>query len=219
MGWDEVAPSGRTAEVTRALQRAARDAYDDNVLRHSPLDLGDSPLMFGQAITTNARHLAADALEAIDGVEVLDAGRLWSVQLQADTEQVRVYLYKAPPAAASIRDLVLRSQTLRSGLLTAAPDQLRIPIDGEPDRVPRHVVVAMFGDAVNGLERLEAGEPMLSAGAAGGYRLDWVWHEVLQDDSYGGRVQQVAVTKPDHDDEERFDVTLRVVPDVAEGGR
>lgn len=203
-------------EVPRALEHATRAAFGDNVQRHSPDDLGDSPLMFGQAVTTNARHLAADAIDPLPGARVLEHGRLWTVELVQPDVPVQLYLYKAPPAAMSIEGLLLKSRTLRTTLLTANPNQLQIPLDGDPHPAPRHLIVAMFGDAIYGFDHLEVGEPVLEAlSTTGRHRLSWLWQERLVAGDYGGRVQRPVARKDDLDDD--LEVTLRVVPDVEVG--
>lgn len=214
MPWKDVAPDQLVAALPAALARAVRAAFADNTQRHSPEDLGDSPLMFGQAVTTNGRHLAADEVELIDDALVREEQRLWWVEFRSGDREYRVYLYKAPPGAESIEGLLLPSRRLRAALIQHRPGQMSLGFEGVLEAAPTtHLVVAMFGDSILGFERLEIGEPYLEKGR-GASAVGWVWHERYDDPDYREPAMRHPMSPTSDDDGLR--VRLRAVDDIEE---
>ena len=97
--WDKSIEGSRAAELRELLCKAAAVSHRANGARFEPEELGDDGLMYGLATTTNARHLAARAINAADleDVTVCERGKVWWLEVQR--EDGTAFHLLAPAAA------------------------------------------------------------------------------------------------------------------------
>lgn len=174
--WDEL--TGPIAQRLREiLHEAANVAHTENGLRFDPEELGDDALIYGLSTTKNARYLAAQGVDdaGLEDVHVCERGRIWWLEVQrGGRPAVRVYFYKAPPAARSLLDVRFDDAEIKKELGTSNGRQLelfnRSGEDGNAELL--NVVVVHFGDPVAGLEKLEVGAPFIFRD-----EVAWDWYE------------------------------------------
>lgn len=217
MSWQEVAPEGQADDLRRLLLGAFTRGWAANVERHQPAELGDTALNFGLNVTTNARYLAAEALRGLPGIEDRERGQLRWFEISHGDRNYRLYVYKAPPGAASVGDVSFSDSQIKTALATANAAQLALPLDGTRDPDVENVVIVMFGDAVVGFERAAVGAPYLHHAQAKGAKIHtevkWAWSEPFGEADYGGGMQPAPIKKtPPPDDD--LPVRLRAVADV-----
>lgn len=174
--WNELIADERATVLRNLLHDAAAFAHAENAARFDAEVLGDDALIYGLMATSTARYHASRLVEAaeIDGVAVCERGRIWWLEVQRDdAAALRIYFYKAPPGATSIRGLRFDAE-IKKELSSSNGRQMALFTSsggvGSADLL--NIVVVHFGDAVEALERLEVGAPYLV-----GTEVDWDWHE------------------------------------------
>lgn len=213
--WDESIAGSRGATLRELLCKAAAVSHRANGARFEPEQLGDDGLMYGLATTTNARHLAARAVEAadLDGVAVCERGKVWWLEIQRDDgTAVRVYFYKAPPGARIVHDLRLDDTEIKKELSTSNGQQIALfnRSGGEGNAELTNIVVVHYGDPIMGLEKLDVGTPYVN-----GEEIAWDWYERFDDDAESGDSTVPAAPSPLGDDGAGYN-GLRLVPKEAE---
>ncbi|MEV4419398.1 hypothetical protein AB0L40_05400 [Patulibacter sp. NPDC049589] len=223
MSWIEIAPDGQAEEMRRRLLWAFTDAWSANVERFRPEELGDTSMTFGLAVTINARHLAAVEVRAIAGVEDREHGNLRWLEVERDGVVHRVYVYKAPPAAASVEDVSFSDSKIKEQLTSANTVQMALGLDGSAGTITgaANIVIVMFGDSVTGFERAVVGAPYLHLErVAGGVRkhIKWSWSEPFGDADHGGRLPRTPTGPAPTTSDDDLPVRLRPVAPAEETG-
>lgn len=213
--WDESVGGSRASVLRELLCKAAAVSHRANGARFEPEELGDDGLMYGLATTTNARHLAARAVETADlnGVAVCERGKVWWVEVQRDdSTAVRVFFYKAPPAARTVHDLRLDDTEIKKELSTSNGQQIALfnRSGGEGNAELANIVVVHYGDPITGLEKLDVGAPYVNRD-----EIAWDWYERLDSDAESGD-GNLPLGPPQLGDDGAGYNGLRLVPREAE---
>jgi hypothetical protein len=177
MSWNSIAPGAGGHDLRLRVMRAIQDAYDENVRRFAPDDLGDNNITFGVSVSQNLRHLPEREVDGIEGVEVLRPRNSFVLRLH---DRFVVHFYKAPPGIFDVRALRFDESEMKIELAQVNADQLSFTFEGLAEApaaaaasLPTHVVVVHFGDPIGGLHRVEVGSPY--ANVMGG--CEWAWIE------------------------------------------
>lgn len=174
--WDDLIADERAAVLRSVMHEAAAFSHAENAARFDAEVLGDDPLIYGLMATNTARFRAGRLLEAapLAGVTVCERGRVWWLEIQrGDAPTLRVYFYKAPPGATSIRCLAFDAEIKKAFTSSNGRQMALFSEAANPAPVELlNVVVVHFGDAVGALERLEVGAPFLV-----GAEVEWDWCE------------------------------------------
>jgi hypothetical protein len=211
--WDDLIKTPRAAQLRQLLSRAARTAHVENGERFAPEDLGDDARIYGIATSNSARFLAGRAIEhaQLDGVVVHERGLVWWLEIgRSELAPIRVYFYKAPPAARSVWDLRLDDAEVKRNLSASNGRQLELFSrhggPGHPDLL--NLIVVHYGDPHAGPGQLQVGAPYVTDDD-----LAWDWHERFDlDDSD----EQTVPTQIVPDDRGGFDGLKLVEPVRAE---
>lgn len=199
--WSSMLPGGSGRELRRTILCAMREAYDENVRRYSPDDLGDNNVTFGVSVSHNLRHLVERDTSGFVDVEAQRPRNSFRLRVPGG---LYIYLYKAPPGAVDIRGLAFDDSELKLEIRQVNADQLSFDL-GElastNTTMPRatNIVVVHFGDPTAGFGHAEIGAPYSTTTGD----CDWAWHEPFEDDE---------------DDYGDLDGDGAVVPDEPRGG-
>jgi hypothetical protein len=214
--WSEIGPADLVDDLGVKLREAATQAYAANIERHMPEELGLKAVNFGLDVSTSARHLAAQKTEKLDGVTDVESGNArWLAVRHEDTTH-RIFIYKAPPGAASVEDVPFDTK-MKKHLGTENAAQFVLPLDGHVDLTVINVFAVLFGDVVTGLDRIVAGAPYLhQSGTARDPKTEvrWAWTELLGGPHYGTPMRPASPAKSSTVSpvDEDLPVRLRPVP-------
>jgi hypothetical protein len=175
--WNELITSPRAGALRILLRQAAATAHAENAERFAADDLGDNARTYGICTSNTARFLAGRAIEdaAMEGVTVCERGMLWWLEVERDQNaMVRVYFYKAPPAANTVWDLRLDDAEVKKQLSKSNGQQLELfKRDGGLGHAELlNVIVVHYGDPHGGFGKVDVGAPYITRDA-----LAWEWHE------------------------------------------
>jgi len=211
MSWNDIAPGARGHDLRLRAMRAIRDAYDENVRRFAPDDLGDNNITFGVSVTQNLRFLVEREVADLDGVVVERPRNSFVLRLP---DGYFLHFYKAPPGVLDVRALRFDESEMKLEIAQDNAGQLQFefatPENTSDSRLPKHVVVVHFGDPIGGLHRVEVGSPYATP-----LGCEWAWVEPFDEDvpgdaglkpSIGGQPQPDAGSGG-------FGLRLRDVPD------
>lgn len=207
MSFHRLVPGTRGTPLKSVLLEALREAYDENVARHAPDDIGDNNTTFGVNITHNLRFLVEHAVAGIDGVEPRRPRNSFYIEID---ERFAVYFYKAPPGVTNIHSLRFDESEMKLEITKVNARQLQFDYnaDGAESRLaisadlPTHAVIVHFGDPDSGFRSATIGAPFRAEDGG----CDWAWEEPFDqpDDGF------VVVDEPDEDDSSGgFGLTLR----------
>jgi hypothetical protein len=213
MPWNDIAPGDFGNEFRRALLAAIKHSYDENCRRFAPDDVGDNNISFSHTVRENLRFLLqkeiveSERLAGVIGVHW--KGLIYELMLPGD---LYVHIYKAPPGITDVRKLRFDGSKRQISILEGNADQLAMNFaaaagEEAPEGIDggsgRHVVVVHFGDPVDGLDKVIAGEPFLSELDAP----DWIWIESLSEQTvlYERDEQEPDAVPSDEADDDDFD--------------
>lgn len=194
MSWNNIAPGARGHDLRLRAMRAIRDAYDENVRRFAPDDLGDNNITFGVSVSQNLRHLIEREVDGLAGVEVFRPRNSFVLRLQ---DRYTVHFYKAPPGVIDVRALRFDESEMKLELARVNADQLEfvfadLELPTGAKGLPSHVVVVHFGDPIGGLHRVEVGSPFASPTGA----CEWAWVEPFDLDEPTNGLDSVLEDEP-----------------------
>lgn len=218
MSFSLIAPGARGLELKRRLVSAIDTAYTENAARYAPDDLGDNYTTFGVSITHNLRHLAELAVDGLERIEVERPQNSFRLRIDG---RYALYLYKAPPAARSIRELRFDESEMKLQIAQGNADQLQLDLDGvlpsdtrlNADELPAHAVVVHFGAPETGFDFATVGAPYRTASGA----CEWAWSEAfeLPDAAEGQHEEEVVSPRPADD----FGLRLRARETASEDAK
>lgn len=223
MAWNDIAPGGFEDELRRAVLAAIGQAYDENCRRFAPEDVGDNNISFSHTVRENLRFLVQRAIHELverhiglaGAIEVHWRGLIYEVRLPGN---VSLHFYKAPPGITDVRKLRFNNSRRQVDILKVNANQLALDLEAasgidvserRSNGAGRQIVIVHFGDPIDGLGNVVAGEPFLSDLNAP----DWVWIEDLADATLlyeRERPQPEAIVSDDvRDDDDFNDLPLR----------
>ena len=178
MSFHRLVPDARATRLKGLLLKALHEAYEENVARHAPEEIGDNNTTFGVNITHNLRFLVEHAVAEIDGVEPHRPRN--SFYLEID-ERFAVYFYKAPPGITSIHALRFDESEMKLEITKVNARQLQFDYDTEGAEsrlavsadLPTHAVIVHFGDPDMGFRSATIGAPFRAEDGG----CEWAWEE------------------------------------------
>jgi len=181
MSWHDIAPGAWGHDLRLRAMRAIRDAYDENVRRFAPDDLGDNNITFGVSVAQNLRFLVER--EVSDLLDVLVERPRNSFVLRLPGGYF-MHFYKAPPGVVDVRALRFDESEMKLEIAQDNANQLQFEFaateSGLDARLPKHVVVVHFGDPIGGLHRVAVGSPYATP-----LGCEWAWVEPFDEDLPG----------------------------------
>jgi hypothetical protein len=201
--WSSLIQGPEGAALRDVLCEAAAVAHTENAARFDPDELGDDALIYGLATTINARFIAARAVEEHDelgNVTVCERGRAWWLEVQRPgLAALRLFFYKAPPAASSVYDLRLDDAEIKRELSTTNGRQLELfnRRGGVGNVELLNLVVLHYGEPATALTRVDVGAPYLDGDA-----IAWDWFERF--DELGAESVSAATVSPLGEDADGF---------------
>lgn len=181
MSWNDIAPGVWGHHLRLRAMRAIRDAYDENVRRFAPDDLGDNNITFGVSVTQNLRFLVEREVADLFEVTVERPRNSFVLRLPGG---YWLHFYKAPPGVLDVRALRFDESEMKLEIAQENAGQLQFefatPESESGARGPKHVVVVHFGDPIAGLHRVVVGLPYATP-----LGCDWAWVEPFDEDVPG----------------------------------
>ena len=178
MSWSDTFPDEIGDRLRITINRTLRQVYDGNVRRYDPDDIGDNNMTFAVNLTHNLRHCLEQEVSEVEEIVVYRPQNSFFLRI-ADCADL--HFYKAQPGASSIRDLKFDESDLKLTLRNENTVQLALDLgDGyfSSTKTLPHVVVAHFGDPIDGFGRAEVGSPYSTTAGS----CDWIWHHHLEGD-------------------------------------